>query len=126
MTLRQAMLVLSLSLLPVAAIAQPSFSSDFSDDFDKVGVYLQTATFASALKAANQYASLPRCSAEHKPPCSKQATVNKIIVAANEANAAITNAQQFALNGADNATREQSVKVANKAITDLVKLIQAQ
>lgn len=119
-------LALSLCLLPAAVIAQPAFSNDFSADFDKVGVYLQTVEFATALKAANHYAALPRCSADHKPPCSKQAVVNQIIVAANEANATITNAQQFALNGADNATREKSVKDANKAITKLTKLVPAQ
>lgn len=90
------------------------------------GAYEATAAFAVALKGANTYAAMPRCSDVVPQPCSKQAVVNQIAAAANQANTAVAGAQKIA----DDATApgtdaQKAVAAANDAVAALVKIIPA-
>lgn len=84
-------LIVVLGLVLLAGCSSTQQPRTFSQ-----GIYEGTATFVAALKAANTYAAMPRCSATVKPPCSDQATVNKIATGANKANIAVVAAQQTA------------------------------
>lgn len=89
--------------------------------------YEVTASYATALKAANAYAAMPRCSATVKPPCSDQATVNSIVDAANKAHIAVVASQTVAKDTKDTkatATDEQKAALAaNDAVAALTKII---
>src|SRR4051794_11803907 len=104
-----ARLLLVLSLLSFPFHARADFDSDFNSDFEHVSAYLQTVNLALALKEANHYAALPRCSATQKPPCSMQDVVNTITKYANLAYEAVTVAQ--------NAARDGGVKEEKKRAT---------
>lgn len=85
--------------------------------------YEGTATFVAALKAANVYAALPRCTAS-KPPCSDQSIVNQEITAANRADTAVKQAQAVARDPTTPAsTRTAAIQDANAAIQALVGLL---
>jgi hypothetical protein len=86
--------------------------------------YEGTATFVAALKGANTYASLPRCSSAVKPPCSNQAIVNAAAAAANKANIAVIAAQQIARDTTATGTDVQKAEAsANDAVAALVKIV---
>jgi len=88
--------------------------------------YEGTVAFAAALKGANAYAAMPRCSATVKPPCSQQAVVDKIIVYADRADAAVRGAQTVAKDTASSDTDVQkAVNAANDAIRALTQIIPA-
>ena len=88
--------------------------------------YEGTAAFATTLKAANTYAAMPRCSLTVKPPCSSQVAVNKIVVAANRADAAVTAAQHIAADTTSTKSDwEKAVAAANEAVAALAKIIPA-
>lgn len=90
------------------------------------GAYEGTAAFATALKGANAYAAMPRCSVTVKPPCSDQARVNQIAAAANKADAAVTGAQNVAKDTTVPGTDVQkAIAAANDAVAALVKIIPA-
>jgi hypothetical protein len=86
--------------------------------------YEGTAAFVAALKSANTYASLSRCSATVKPPCSDQKIVNAAAAAANKANIAVIAAQQIARDTTATGTDVQKAEAAaNDAVAALVKII---
>lgn len=124
MSFARFLLVLFLLFFPFHARAD--FDSDFSSDFEHVSAYLQTVNLALALKEANHYAALPRCSATQKPPCSMQDIVNIITKYANLAYDAVTVAQNAARDdSAKEETKQATVEAANAAISGLVKTIPA-
>lgn len=91
------------------------------------GVYLGEADFIGALKVANAYAALPRCSGIAKPPCSDQKIVDQAALAATKADVAVTTAKNVAQNAtsSDPAVASSSA-AANQAIAALLKIIPSQ
>jgi len=88
------------------------------------GAYEATVAFATALKGANVYAAMPRCSAVQKDPCSRQEVVNQIAARARQANEAVKGAQVVANDTKiDAAARDKAVKAANDAIAALNRAI---
>lgn len=88
--------------------------------------YEGTASFVAALKAANTYSAMPRCSATVKPPCSEQTIVNQLVKQANRADAAVISAQTTSKNIASTATdREKANAAAAEAVALLEKLVPA-
>jgi hypothetical protein len=86
--------------------------------------YEGTAAFVAALKGANTYASLPRCTATVKAPCSDQVIVNAAAAAANKANIAVIAAQQIARDTTATGTDVQKAEAAaNDAVAALVKIV---
>jgi hypothetical protein len=87
------------------------------------GAYEATVGYAAALKSANAYAALPRCTNAH-PPCSDQAQVRKIADAAERAHVAIMALQDTARGTkGDTSDAEQAVAAANRAVFVLASLI---
>ena len=79
--------------------------------------YEGSASFVVALKGANAYASMPRCSVTVKAPCSDQATVNRIVDKANTAQIAVLASQNIAK---DTASADTDIEKANAAMRDAV------
>jgi len=88
------------------------------------GAYQATALFAAALKGANAYAAMPRCSATQKDPCSRQEIVNQIASAANKAGEAVRGAQAVAADTKTSDTdRQKAISAANDAVSALTRII---
>jgi hypothetical protein len=88
------------------------------------GAYEATVTFAAALKAANAYAAMPRCSAVQKDPCSRQEIVVQMAAAAHKADEAVKGAQVVAKDTATtDANRQKAVAAANDAVAALNRII---
>jgi hypothetical protein len=91
------------------------------------GVYLGEADFVAALKVANAYAAMPRCSGIVKPPCSDQKIVDKASMAADKADVAVTTAKNVAMNATSTDPEvSSSSAAANEAIAALLKIVPHQ
>lgn len=110
-------------LIPLAFAAMVSACSVAPHTASQAS-YDVTASFATALKGANTYAAMPRCSATVHPPCSDQRTVDQIIAAADKADIAVKSTQQIAHDTTASATDEQkAVAAANDAIAALNRIV---
>lgn len=86
--------------------------------------YQVTVAFVTALKAANVYVAMPRCSVAVAPPCSDQATVDKIVTAARQADADVLDVQTLAKDvkaaPSDVAKANLAAQAATMALTQLI------
>lgn len=81
------------------------------------GAYETEVSFVAALKTANAYAAMPRCSQTVKLPCSDQAAVNKMAAAASKADMAVLAVQKVSK---DTASSASDVAAANAAAMDAI------
>jgi hypothetical protein len=86
-------------------------------------VYQTKATFLVALRAAGDYAALPRCPAE--PLCSDEGTVSAIRVSAKAAQASLDAAQAVVTDPsfANGDALEKSIVAANGAVSAFAAVI---
>ena len=113
------------SIIVLAALALLAGCSVAPKDAPQAA-YEATTGFATALKGANAYAALPRCTATVAPPCSSQAVIVQMASAADKADIAVKALQTIAADTKAQASDVQKAEsAATVAVAALVQIIPA-